>query len=203
MTSGPVTHSERGFSLIEIMLVVGMIGVISGMAVPMMGNSLGNFRLSGDARGLANAMSLTRMQAASNFTQTRLYVDLSLKAYHTEICQKNGITCTWIPQGGTKALSTYQENYSFGAVTSPPQSTQATITQSPACLTDDGVAIGNTACTVFNSRGIPVDATGAPYGENAFYLTDGTAVFGVTVSVTSAIRLWRTNPTATPTWVLQ
>ena len=32
--------------------------------------------------------------------------------------------------------------------------------------------IANTACVVFNSRGIPIDADGRPYGNTAFYVTD-------------------------------
>ena len=63
-----------------------------------------------------------------------------------------------------------------------------------------GAAIGNTSCILFNSRGIPVDpagappAVGAPTGNDAMYLTDGTAVYGETISATGLIKLWRTNP---------
>ena len=56
---------------------------------------------------------------------------------------------------------------------------------------------------MFNSRGIPVDATGAPTAVDALYLTDGTAVYGVTVSATSAIVLWRTLPATSPSWSQQ
>ena len=53
---------ENGFSILELMVVVGIIGVISAIAVPMMKNTVGNFRLSGDARGLANGVSLARSE---------------------------------------------------------------------------------------------------------------------------------------------
>jgi hypothetical protein len=56
---------------------------------------------------------------------------------------------------------------------------------------------------MFNSRGIPVDSTGAPVASGALYLTDGSAVYGVTVAATGMIRLWRTFPYATPNWVMQ
>ena len=42
----------------------------------------------------------------------------------------------------------------------------------------------------------------APTGIDALYVTDGTAVYGVTVAATGMLRLWRTLPVATPTWVL-
>ncbi len=193
----------QGFSLIEILFVLALTGVIGAIAVPMMSNTLGDLRLSGNARGLFNAVSLTKMQASSNFTQTRLYVDLSVNAYHTEIWQKTG--AAWVTQGSTTPLSNVAETYGFGAVSSAPPTTQGTIGQAPQCFdaATPPHAIGNTACILFNSRGVPVDSTGQPIGSYALYITDGTAVFGVTVSTTGSIRLWRTNPTTTPSWVQQ
>jgi hypothetical protein len=90
-----------------------------------------------------------------------------------------------------------------------PSNTQTTIGQAANCVNDTGVAIANTACVLFNSRGIPVAPNGAPpnvgapTADDALYVTDGTAVYGMTVSATGQIRLWRTNPTSTPAWVLQ
>ena len=37
---------ESGFTLIETLMVVGMIGVISAIAVPMFGSTLADFKLS-------------------------------------------------------------------------------------------------------------------------------------------------------------
>ena len=68
-------------------------------------------------------------------------------------------------------------------------------------------AIANTACVVFNSRGIPVvdaaGSTGSPTANQAVYVTDGTAIFAATVTVTGVIRLWRTNPLTVPAWAQQ
>jgi len=56
----------------EIMLVVGLTGVIGAIAVPMMANSLAFFRLSGDARSASNATSVAKMRAAAVFGHERL-----------------------------------------------------------------------------------------------------------------------------------
>ena len=63
--------------------------------------------------------------------------------------------------------------------------------------------VANTACIVFNSRGIPVDSTGSPYGNDAIYVTDGSAVYGITIAATGFIRTWRTLYSAYPSWTLQ
>jgi Tfp pilus assembly protein FimT len=194
--------AAAGFSLIEVMFVSGLMAITSAIAVPMMSHSLGNFRLTGDARGIKNEIWLAKMQAAANFTRARLYVDLSTNSYRTETWRSTG-TPAWVAQGGTRQLASSAESYGFGLVAAPPPNTQATITQAPPCRDAAGDAIANTACIVFNSRGIPVDQTGAPTAANAIYVTDGTAVFGTTVSATSIVQLWRTNPSATPRWVLQ
>jgi hypothetical protein len=190
-----------------VLLVVGLTTVIAAIAVPMMKNSLGDFRLSGDARGLSNAVSLAKLRAASDFSQARLYADLVAGSFHVETWQKTGVP-GWVTEGGTTTLSP-GDAFSFGVVGTAPPNSQATIGQASQCVTGGGAAIGNTACVLFNSRGIPVDpagappAVGAPSGNDALYLTDGTAVYGVTLSATGLIKLWRSKPTVTASWVLQ
>jgi Tfp pilus assembly protein FimT len=194
--------------MIETLIVVAITGVIAAIALPMMKNTLGDFRLSGDARGLNNAASLAKLRAASNFSQARLYVDLSGASFHLETWNKTALA--WTSEGGTTALSS-NDTFTFGAVGSAPLNTQSTIGQAAACVTDAGVAIAGTACLLFNSRGIPVAPSppppprnvGAPTGNDALYLSDGTAVYGLTISATGLIKLWRTNLRATPSWVLQ
>jgi len=195
-------NAERGFTILETLIVVGLIGVISVIAVPMFGNSLANFRLSGDARSVSNAAAVAKMRAASNFSRVRLYVDLAGKTHHIESLDKTTTPKHWTTEGGSTYLS-QGVSFSFGAVTAAPPNTQATIAQSAACTTDLGAAISGTACIMFNSRGVPIDSSGAPLGTNAFYLTDGSAVYAVTVAATGMLRSWRTLPVATPSWSLQ
>jgi Tfp pilus assembly protein FimT len=197
---------SAGFSLMELMIVVGLTTVIAAIAVPMMSNTIGNFRISGDARGLTSAVSLAKLRAASEFSQTRLYVDLAGRTFHVETWQK--APPAWVIEGGTTSLS-QNVTFSFGAVTTPPPSTQAAIGQASQCVTSAGLAIANTACILFNSRGIPVDPAGAPpnvgapTGNDAVYVTDAMAVYAIAVSATGQIKEWQTPAAATPTWVLQ
>ena len=191
----------HGFSALELLVVVALTGVIAAIAIPMTGNALGYYRLSGDARSVSNAIAVTKMRAAATFSRARLYVDLNGKSFHVETWQKTG-TPAWVAEGGSNYLNS-QNSFGFGSVGSAPPNTQDPIGQAPACLDSSSNPIGNTACIVFNSRGIPVDSSGAPTTANAMYLNDGATVYGSTVSATGMIRLWQTLLRSTPTWVLQ
>lgn len=194
---------SRGYSLIELLMVVGVTTVVAAMAVPMMSNTIGNFRLSGDARSVNSAVSLAKLRAASDFSQARLYIDRSARNFHVETWDKT--TAAWTTEGGSTSLSS-GVTFGFGAIATPPPN--SVLVQAPACVTSAGVAIGNTSCILFNSRGIPVDSSGtppnvgAPTGNDALYVTDGTAVYGLTLSATGLSRLYRTN-ISSAAWSLQ
>jgi prepilin-type N-terminal cleavage/methylation domain-containing protein len=198
----PVLRRHSGFTIIELLLVVGVMGIVAAFAVPMFGRTIQGFRLVGDARSLSNAMAVAKIRAAANFSRVRLYVDLDGQSHHLETLDRSVDPPHWTIEGGSTLLSPFVL-FDYGSVASPPPSTQATIGQAPLCKTDDGDDIASTACVMFNSRGIPIDDTGAPTAQGALYITDGTAVYGVVVAATGMIRLWRTLPQSTPTWVLQ
>jgi hypothetical protein len=82
----------------------------------------------------------------------------------------NKTALTWTVEGGNTSLSS-AVTFGYGSISSAPPP-QTTIGQAPACNDNAGNAIANTACIIFNSRGVPVDAAGAPTAIDAIYLTD-------------------------------
>ena len=187
--------------MLETLFVVALIGIISAIAVPQFTNQIGYFRISGDARSISNALAVTKIRAASNFSRTRLYANRTQRWFRIEKGDTS-VPTHWTAEGGQTYLST-NTNFGFGAVATPPPNTQAAITQSTACLDDTGTAVANTSCVLFNSRGVPIDNNGTSIGTNAVYLTNGQAVYGVTLSATGMVRTWQTGVAATPNWVLQ
>ncbi len=199
-----MSRSERGFSLIEILLVLAIMAVLAAMAVPMSGNAVRYLRISGDARDIANALAVAKMRAAAKFTNARLIVDVSSNSYYIQTYDKTA--GSWTTETGTTTLSPYV-SFGFGSVSMPPSNTQTSIDQAGACwnTASPPATIANSSCVVFNSRGIPITGgtTASPTGDYALYINDGTFVYGVTVAATGFIRTWRTNYTTTPSWSLQ
>jgi len=194
---------SRGYTLVELLMVVGIMAVLAAITVPMTGNAVRYIKVSGDARDLANATAVTKMRAAAKFSQARLYIDVIGKQYYVQTYDKT--TSAWVTDGGTTSLAS-TVSFGYGPVSTPPANTQSpSIGQAPLCKNNASppVDVANTACIVFNSRGIPVDSTGSPYGNDAIYVTDGGAVYGITIAATGFIRTWRTNATSTPSWTLQ
>jgi Tfp pilus assembly protein FimT len=182
--------SSPGYSLVELMAFMAVMVTLAAFVVPFTRSSVNALNLSGDARNLTSAVSLAKMRAAASFTQARIVVNLASGTFYVERWQKN--PAAWIAEGGTKVLSS-TVSFGFAGITTPPPNTQSAIAQAPPCLNAAGVAMAGTACIVFNSRGVPIDSTNAPVATGAFYIGDGSAVYGVTASTGGMVQLWRTN----------
>jgi type II secretory pathway pseudopilin PulG len=193
---------ECGFSLAEVLLVTFIVIVIAAMGIPKLMTMVGQLRVAGDGRDLNGAIILAKMRAASDFARARVYADLSANTFRVEVLQSG--TTGWKTDGcpnsciGDQLLST-GVSFGYGSLATPPTGV-ATLTQAPLCLNDLMTGtIANTACIMFNSRGIPVDSTWAPTPNDAIYVTDGASVTGVTVSGTGLTRVWRTEA-STANW---
>jgi prepilin-type N-terminal cleavage/methylation domain-containing protein len=195
----------RGFSLVEMLMALAIMSVLAAVALPMMSNALKYEKISGDARDISNDISVAKMRAAAKFTQARIYVDLSGSQYSLQTCNDpTNLPCqAWTTENNWVGLSS-TTSFGFGTISAAPSNTQTTIGQATLCKDGSPLAdVANSACVIFNSRGIPVDPSGAPTGGYAVYINDGMFCYGVTVAATGFIRTWRTSLTSTPNWVLQ
>jgi prepilin-type N-terminal cleavage/methylation domain-containing protein len=204
-------RSERGYSLIEMMMAVGIIGVIGAMVIPITDTSIRGSRLRGDAQIIRNLVGVAKMRASAQFTRARVLANLGDPnanppvpgSFVLQVWDKtaNGNAGAWVDDGGINQLST-GVSFGFAGLNAPPPDTQVNIMQSPTCTNTLTVAgpIANTACVTFNSRGLPVDADGALYPRHALYITGDDAVWGTTVTSTPLIRFWSSPHLANPVW---
>jgi len=187
---------EHGFSLLDILMVVALIGVVSGIAVPVTSGALSGQKFRNDTEAISHLVGLAKMRASAGSTRARVRANLSDQTFLLERWDRT--TDAWVVEGGVTPLS-QGVTFSFGAVASAPPNTQTTIAFSPACragTTATSAAIGGTSCIVFNSRGLPVDGGGAPFGGHALYVTNASAVSATTVTATPRIRRWSTSALA-------
>jgi|SRR5579859_4724036 len=202
-------RKQRGFSIIELLIVMVIALVLAALAIPGYQSMTRYLRLSGDMRNINGAVAQAKMRAAADFTRARAYADLNANTYHLEIWNKTG-NC-WQTDGdvnnsctvaGTSPVQNLSVGvtYGTGGVGAGAPNPQTTIAQAAKCDDGAGGLINNTACIVFNSRGIPINGlTGAPLtgAQDAFYITDNRNVWGVTVRATGAIQVWATNVSQT------
>ena len=188
----PRRTASSGFSAIELLIVLALLGTLAAIGLPASMSMVQEFRLSGDAHGVSNSVALAKMSAAAQFTRSRLRVDLAAGTYQVEIWRKTG-TPGWVADSRIGRLAV-GDTFGTASIAAPPPNSQVAVAQAPLCRDDAGTAIANTACVLFNSRGISVDEAGAPSAVRLFYLTGPPAVFAVVVSGTSQLLVWRIPP---------
>ncbi len=208
---------DRGFSTVELLIVISISFIMAALAIPGYNAIARTLRISGDGRDLNGAINQAKLEAASAFTRSRVYADLAANTFHIETWNKTGNggagcwqtindpnnPCTVAGTSPVQALSA-AVTFGFSSVGTPPQNTQSNFGQAPRCNVRNGLALGvvsNTACAEFNSRGIPInDTTGAPVGDDAFYITDNNTVYGMTVGPTGVTQVWTISASGTGGW---
>lgn len=208
--SARATGVARGFTMVEVLVVMLILLVAAAMAIPGYGAIARYFRIAGDIRDMNGIVAQAKMRAAADFTHARVHANLNTNTYSLEVWDKaanSGAGC-WKTEGDsvnqcTASTSPVQSlsaavTFGFGNATASAPNPQSPIGQAPTCTT--GVAGGaagstlpNTACIEFNSRGLPVAASGSPTANDALYITDSSSVYGVTVIVSGLIQIWTTT----------
>jgi prepilin-type N-terminal cleavage/methylation domain-containing protein len=77
-------QSARGFTLIEMMIVVLIAMIMAAMAVPLINTGMTTFRVRGAATAVAGAIQATRYQAIFNGYPFRLVIDRTAKTYQVQ-----------------------------------------------------------------------------------------------------------------------
>ena len=190
----------KGFSMIELIIVIAIIMIMAAAAIPLLGPTLQNYRLRGDARNIASLLALARIRAASDFTRAEVCFDFAggictptsqPNTYQVELWNKT--TNAFAPEPGTfpQALSKgdfFPANSVLTAQGIPPTGGQTTIGQGTGV---PGPPVASVQI-IFNSRGIAIDpVTLNPVGTDAIYISNTTAYCAVTASLAGQTATWR------------
>ena len=178
-----------GFSVLELLIVMGAVSVMTAVSVPLVHRTLKTYRLAGDARGISQTLTLAKMRAASNFTLEKVEWDSSSRTFAVKSFHKN------------LALGGYNGQFEAdGSVPNVNLSSGISVgTPSEGASTTVG---GDSSNIVFNSRGLPVEATSfSPVtAAQAFYFNNGTDYYAISIAVSGRIQIWRYNDSV---WVEQ
>jgi prepilin-type N-terminal cleavage/methylation domain-containing protein len=178
--------SRRGFSILEMLIVVAVLIILGSIAIPNMMTVISNARLQGGGTSLSGLLQNTRMQAVKkNTTMTAHFTVLG-----------NGPVAYSKPATDSSALVATDPQAQLGApltkMTTPSGS------GAPAALTT--TELGFTAVTTdpsFNSRGLPCAYSGGNCANSGFvyYFRDSrpsgkTGWIAVSISPAGRIRRW-------------
>lgn len=172
----------KGFSVIEILVVLGVVFILAALTIPNFRSTSAFNRLRNSTYTLANQIEQARFRSVSELTPHRVVIDTTNNRWSLErrIDRAN-------PASGytTVSIGALEDGarYGFGSIGSTPSPMEQCGTTSCAPQLSTFVA--------FNSRGFPVDATGVPRPRNTIYLMNGQDNFAITVSLAGSVEIWR------------
>jgi type II secretion system protein H len=80
----PAEHKSAGFTLIELIVCVVIVVLMTAMAVPLLQNAIGNFKLRGAISSITGAIQSTRYQAINQGIPYQIVFDSTAKTYQIQ-----------------------------------------------------------------------------------------------------------------------
>lgn len=176
---------DSGFSLAELTTFLAIAACAAALSVPMISGAMRSWQLAADARNIANTLASAKFSSSAQTTHCRLSFNLRGNSWRLE--KYNRATSAYELQGAVKELSAGLAN---SGITFKSSSSGAP----PGFPTDSSTTI------TFNSRGLPIDASGVPSPANVVYLSSAQADYAITVSLTGKVQLWKNQSSQ---WVAQ
>ena len=156
-----MSHDKKGFTLIELIIVLSIVIVVAGISIPVYNNLKPRYRLNGAARQVTSDMMWARMQAVSQNNEFMVdFVDAQHKYTILDDNNNNGS----VDSGESTVTKNIQDEYYdvvFSSTADPifyPRgiaSPGATITLN--LLNEDGIKIGTRTVKINLAGRVKID----------------------------------------------
>lgn len=197
---------DHGFSMVELLTVVLIIGLISVIAIPQVLSGIKGYRLHSNAAALGSQLSMARFRATSQNTPYRVQIAMAAAPHSFSLDRLCGATPSSVDSNCTAPYQPRTDGTEFGP--QPVELGVSFTTTNPGGTTSyPGTITGGTPATVFyfNTRGMPVDSSGNPLtnGGAVIYLTNGMSLTdAIVVSVAGRVSAYQWKPSS-GTWNLR
>jgi len=180
-------REDSGFSMLEMLSALMIMGVTAAMALPSAVNALRDYKLHTDATAIASYLNVARMRSAAQMAPYRINLNVGNGTYTIEkLC---GASLSSVDPACTSSYAAFTTpKLEYGTQYVAQGNTLASCRPAGVALYPDGVTADPSPCPVtlqvyFNTRGSPVDSTGAPKSYAVYLSNQNNMVDAVTLTL--------------------
>ena len=186
-------NKQQGFSLIEVVIVMGIVVAMSAAVIPSLSSSIQNYRLYASAQEIASQLQSARLRAVRGNATCTFLMSASGRQFGIDMDGDGSISSS------ADVVLGLNNNISFSDLSTPPIASAATL--SSGTKTGIGFTPRGTLTAVASS-GLPDYNPGNLAGSGyAIYLSNTQNHFAaITVSPLGRVRTWTSTSTSGATW---